>query len=76
MRHHDPAFLDTSDYGPDHLTFATLQMAENIVHVNRRFVASPDWPYMKESVLAAFNLDEEDYLDIKEDAEDFLNSTS
>lgn len=76
LRHHDASYLDTNDYGPDELTFAALQMAVNIVHVNRRFVASPDWPYMKEKVLTALNLDEEDYQDIKEDAEDFFNGVS
>ena len=74
LRHHDVSFLEKIDFGQDQLTFATLKMAENIVHVNRRFVASPDWPYMKEKVLAVLDLDDEDYQDIKDDAEDFFNS--
>lgn len=76
LRHHDVSFLEKLDFGQDQLTFATLKMAENIVHVNRRFVASPDWPYMKEKVLAVLDLDDEDYQDIKEDAEEFFNSTN
>lgn len=75
LRHHDVSFLEKIDFGQDQLTFATLKMAENIVHVNRRFVASPDWPYMKEKVLAVLDLDDEDYQDIKDVAEDFFNST-
>jgi len=72
LRHHDVSFLEKSDFGQDQLTFATLKMAENIVHVNRRFVASPDWPYMKEKVLAVLDLDDGDYQDIKDNAKDFL----
>ena len=74
LRHHDVSFLEKIDFGQDQLTFATLKMAENIVHVNRRFVASPDWPYMKEKVLAVLDLDDEDYQDIKDNSEDFFNS--
>lgn len=47
-------------------------MAENFVHINKRFVASPDWHLMKSDVLKALNLDEDDYQDIKEDLEDYF----
>ncbi|MEI4550004.1 HDOD domain-containing protein [Pseudoalteromonas spongiae] len=74
LRHHDDAYLDTPSFSQDQLTYATLKMAEDIVHVNRRFVHSPDWPDMQEKVLTVLDLDEEDYQDIKEDAEEFFHS--
>jgi HD-like signal output (HDOD) protein len=70
LRHHDHAYLKETEEGIEQLTFATLKMAENLVHVNKRFIASPDWPYIKDDVLNALNLDEDDYQDIKEDAEE------
>ncbi len=77
LRHHDKTFLcEDAEHQPhitDQLTLATLKMAENIVHTNKRFIADPDWPYFKENVLTTLNLDEDDYLDIKEDAEEYFN---
>jgi len=69
LRHHDHSYLKKIDEGVDQLTFASLKMAENLVYVNKRFMAAPDWPYIKDEVLDALNLDEDDYQDIKDDAE-------
>ncbi|CCQ09583.1 hypothetical protein PALB_4280 [Pseudoalteromonas luteoviolacea B = ATCC 29581] len=72
LRHHDHTFFDETIEPDMLLSMATLKMAENIVHSHKRFVAAPDWPYLKAKVLAVLELDEDDYQDIKEDAEDFL----
>lgn len=70
--HHDPEFLPQCKNEEQQLAFAALKMAENFVHINKRFVASPDWHLMKSDVLKALNLDEDDYQDIKEDLEDYF----
>ena len=54
------------------MTLATLKMAENLVHTQKRFIADPDWPFIKDKVLNALELEEDDYLDIKEDVEDYF----
>lgn len=74
LRHHEQDYLNGDFNDINQLTYATLKMAENIVHVQKRFVASPDWPYVKEAVLRTLELDESDYLDIKEDAEEYFIS--
>ncbi len=43
--YHD--YLKQIDEGADQLTFSALKTAKNLVHVNKRFIASPDWPYIK-----------------------------
>ncbi|WMN59490.1 HDOD domain-containing protein [Pseudoalteromonas xiamenensis] len=72
LRHHDRTMFDERNDPEILMTLAALKMAENIVHTHKRFVASPDWPYMKATVLAVLELDDDDYQDIKEDAEDYL----
>jgi HD-like signal output (HDOD) protein len=72
LRHHDRTIFDEQTDPESLLTLATLKMAENIVHTHKRFVAAPDWPYMKSQILAILELDEDDYQDIKEDAEEFM----
>ena len=47
LRHHDHDYLKQIDEGADQLTFSALKTAKNLVHVNKRFIASPDWPYIK-----------------------------
>jgi hypothetical protein len=70
----DITYLKQVDEGIEQLTFATLKLAENLVHINKRYVAAPDWPYVKEDVLEALNLDEDDYQDIQEDSETSLEN--
>ncbi len=70
--HHDPSFLVNCKDQDQQLAFAALKMAENFVHINKRFVAAPDWHLMKEEVLKVLNLDEDDYQDIKEDLEEYF----
>lgn len=73
LRHHEQDYLNGDYNDLNQLTYATLKMAENIVHTQKRFVAAPDWPYVKEAVLRTLDLDEHDYLDIKEDAEAYFS---
>ena len=70
--HHDPSFLPNRKDPDQQLAFAALKMAENFVHINKRFVAAPDWHLMKEEALKVLNLDEDDYQDIKEDLEEYF----
>ncbi|MCG9760342.1 MULTISPECIES: HDOD domain-containing protein [Pseudoalteromonas] len=70
--HHDPEFLSSCKDEEQKLAFAALKMAENFVHINKRFVAAPDWHLMKADVLRVLNLDEDDYQDIKEDLEEYF----
>lgn len=72
LRHHDARFFEEAHGDEAHMTLATLKMAENLVHIQKRFVADPDWPYIKDKVLAALNLEEDDYQDIKDDVEEYF----
>lgn len=74
LRHHDRDFIAGDEHTIDDLTFATLKIAENIVHQQKRFIPDPDWAFVKSSVLSALHLDEEDYLDIKEDAQEYFDN--
>ncbi|MCG7533600.1 HDOD domain-containing protein [Pseudoalteromonas sp. OOF1S-7] len=74
LRHHDVTYLQEKRTDEEMLTFSTLKMAENLVHTNKRFVAAPDWPIMKQSVLDALNLDEDDYQDLKDDTEEYFTT--
>ena len=51
---------------------ATLKMAENLVYTNKRFVSDPDWPHVKTAVLKVLDLEEDDYQDIKDDAQEYF----
>ncbi|MEJ6473298.1 HDOD domain-containing protein [Pseudoalteromonas piscicida] len=70
--HHDPSFLPSCKDEEQKLAFSALKMAENFVHINKRFIAAPDWHLMKADVLKALNLDEDDYQDIKEDLDEYF----
>jgi HD-like signal output (HDOD) protein len=72
LRHHDSEYFAEKHSDEEHMTLATLKMAENLVHTQKRFIADPDWPFIKDKVLNALQLDEDDYQDIKEDVEDYF----
>jgi len=72
LRHHDAEYFAERHSDEEHMTLATLKMAENLVHTQKRFIADPDWPFIKDKVLNALQLDEDDYQDIKEDVEDYF----
>ncbi|MDO6444624.1 HDOD domain-containing protein [Colwellia sp. 1_MG-2023] len=69
--HHDRTFLDILTNQPEQYYFATLKMAENIVHNHKHFRDAADWPYLKDSIFTLLDIDEEDYQDLFEDSAEF-----
>ncbi|CAM3946626.1 HDOD domain-containing protein [Pseudoalteromonas byunsanensis] len=72
LRHHDLEFLSSPQDQESLLSYATLKMAENLVHTQKRFRDTPDWLHIKSDVLATLELDEDDYQDILEDTVDYF----
>lgn len=69
--HHDRVFLEKLTNQSEQFYFATLKMAENIVHNHKHFRDAADWPYLKDSIFTLLDIDEEDYQDLLEDSADF-----
>jgi HD-like signal output (HDOD) protein len=69
--HHDRTFLNILTNQTEQYYFATLKMAENIVHNHKHFRDAADWAYLQDSILTLLDIDEEDYQDILEDSADF-----
>lgn len=67
MNHHNPAFLEEDDSEENRLVFATLKVAENLVHNIRRFKNIADWPLVGRSALDVLHIDQDEYEDIKDD---------
>ena len=74
LRHHEKDFLNNGEGSVDQLSYAALKMAENMVHEERRFSPSPEWHYLKESVLDMLGFTDDDYNDMKEDLADSVFS--
>ncbi|MBD1584493.1 HDOD domain-containing protein [Pseudoalteromonas sp. S16_S37] len=72
LRHHDTEFLFEPHDQESLISYATLKMAENLVHTQKRFVSTPDWPHVKNEVLNVLEIDEDDYQDILEDTQDYF----
>lgn len=72
LRHHDHHFFNSCQDETLRMTMATLKMAENFVHLQRRFSPSQDWQYFEASALAVLDLENDDYLDIKDDVEEYF----
>ncbi|NOU49692.1 HDOD domain-containing protein [Pseudoalteromonas sp. JBTF-M23] len=72
LRHHDTEFLFEPHDQESLISYATLKMAENLVHTQKRFVSTPDWPLVKNEVLNVLEIDEDDYQDILEDTQDYF----
>ncbi|MFC3033474.1 HDOD domain-containing protein [Pseudoalteromonas fenneropenaei] len=72
LRHHDPEFLRGTIPQIDKQTFAALKLAENLVCEAKRFRSSADWFAFRELVLLELDLQEDEYNDIKEDAEEIF----
>ncbi|MFC0120283.1 HDOD domain-containing protein [Pseudoalteromonas xiamenensis] len=73
LRHHDPEFLNDSGVNQeDKLTFAALKLAENLVNEGKRFRSSADWYVFKDSVMLYLDIHDDEYVDIKEDAEEIF----
>ncbi len=69
LRHHDHSFLTEQINLTDQVTFATLKLAENLVHLQKRFSSIPEWDEIEEDVLAMLGWDREDYQDLLDDTE-------
>ena len=67
LAHHDRSFLHVIDQSLPQCYFATLKMAENIVHNHKHFRDCADWAFLKDSILTTLDLDEEYYQDLMED---------
>ncbi|WP_105168712.1 HDOD domain-containing protein [Pseudoalteromonas sp. T1lg23B] len=72
LRHHDLEFLLEPHDQESLLSYATLKMAENLVHTQKRFRDTPDWLHIKSHVLNTLELDDDDYQDILEDVADYF----
>ncbi|TMO48029.1 hypothetical protein [Pseudoalteromonas ruthenica] len=72
LRHHDHHFFSSCQDETLRMTMATLKMAENFVHLQRRFSPSQDWQYFEASALVVLDLENDDYLDIKDDVEEYF----
>ena len=72
LRHHDLEFLLEPHDHESLITYATLKMAENLVHTQKRFVSTPDWLHVKPEVLNVLEIDDDDYQDILEDTQDYF----
>ncbi|MCF6434785.1 HDOD domain-containing protein [Pseudoalteromonas sp. MMG022] len=72
LRHHDLEFLTEPHDQELLLSYATLKMAENLVHTQKRFRNTADWLHVKTEVLSTLELDEDDYQDILEDTDDYF----
>ncbi|CCQ09469.1 hypothetical protein PALB_3100 [Pseudoalteromonas luteoviolacea B = ATCC 29581] len=71
LRHHDPDYLlDRSIAKEDKLAFAALKLAENLVQEGKQFRSAADWYLFKDKVMIELDLHDDEYVDIKEDAED------
>ncbi|MBE0368817.1 HDOD domain-containing protein [Pseudoalteromonas sp. MMG013] len=72
LRHHDVHYFSEKHPNDEKLCMAALKMAEDLVHVNKRFVPDPDWHHVKASVLKVLDLEEDDYQDIRDDVQDYF----
>ena len=66
LGHHDLNFLANTTDINEQLGFATLKLAENFVHRNKRHSESPDWKYVKDDVLKLLNIDMDEYNDLEQ----------
>lgn len=73
LRHHDRKFLEKLDGSEEQTCFAILKMAEHIVHNNKYFRPSSDWPYLQDSVFTVLDCDEYDFQDLLEDLNEQLS---
>lgn len=67
LQHHDREFLHRLDQSELQSNYAILKLAENIVYQHKHFRDCADWQYIRDPVLTALDLDEEDVQDLIED---------
>lgn len=70
LSHHDRHFLDVINNREQQVYIAILKMAENIVHNHKHLCDAPDWFYLQENIFTLLEIEEEDYLDIRDDMEE------
>lgn len=75
LRHHDRSFINIIDNSIIQSEFAILKMAENIVHQMKDITDHADWLHVRESAFTILNIDEEEYIDIAEDATEQLENS-
>ena len=64
LYHHDINFLAKATGTNEHLGYAALKLAENLVDRNKRFVESPDWKYVGDDVLNVLGIEMNEYIDL------------
>ncbi len=74
LRSHERDFLRHVRDEQMQVGYAAIKMADNIVTSCKRFVASPDWPHIKQDVLDVLEIDIDEYQDIKDDVEEMVTS--
>ncbi|WP_440055193.1 HDOD domain-containing protein [Pseudoalteromonas sp. T1lg65] len=72
LRHHDVTFLDEKRDEAELQTFAALKLAENLCFEAKHFRSAADWHVFKDKVFVVLNLDDDQYTDLKEDAEELF----
>lgn len=72
LHHHDFNFLAKTSNINEHIGFATLKLAENLVHVNKRHCESPDWQHVRDDVLNLLNLNADEYFYLEKHYSDII----
>lgn len=74
LRHHDPQYLEEERDESEQQAFAILKLAENLAFEGKYFRNCADWHAFKDKIMIVLNIHDDDYVDIKEDIEEFLIS--
>ncbi len=71
LRHHEPAFLETSDVSKEQKDlYALAKLAGNILSQYQARKDGSEWNLVSNSVLGYLNLSDMDYLEIQEDTKE------
>ena len=73
LNHHDMKFLDEEPDEETRLLFATLKVAENVVHRIKRFNDTPEWNIIGNACLDTLHIDKDEFDDIEEDIADIFS---
>jgi len=65
LNHHDIKFLDNTCNINEQFGFATLKLAEQLVHRNSRYCDSPDWKHVVNDVLNLLKIDKSKYTELE-----------
>jgi HD-like signal output (HDOD) protein len=72
LRHHDETYLKEATDPTLKATFATMKLAENLAFEAKHFRPCGDWHAFKDLVMVALELSDDDYVDLKEDVEEYF----